>query len=621
MKRIVCLLLAIACTLPLLVACGKQTKLEIVSEGACNIIYDDTQLTEDQAQNFANRIKKAIGVTATVVAASSFVREVQAKANTVLLGSVAVDACRSATADLRYLDYVVGVYDTVYVIAGPSTAATLNAMQYFLEEVLPDDGKEHSELTVSSKHNYRYEGDYRISGMSIGGVPLASCEIVVPNEASASEYRFAVQLRELLVQRTGCLLSIVKLRKAKAEGQIRIGASICADIKLSSAHGYEIGVWGKTLEIAAGSLYGYAEARSAFQDEILGAKKEEYPLADTVRLSGDGAARATEPLVHTGEVRLFFNNVWNGSTGDTTQRAGMLAELYTAYMPDVIGLQECSPAMRNAGISALLSAGYAEVPISSYLVHYGNEGLPRTPLYYRTDTLELLEKGYEDYHDLPFDSEEYEDLLLHGVTSRDMRALMDQDKYGPDEDASKGVTWAIFRVKATGHVFLAASTHLWWQGRDLRDDSARVIQMAVMKAMLVKTAADFMSKNGLVGEMPIFVGGDFNTRMSRESYRTMYQNTSFENLNDLVPEEKQLKLSTTHAYPGFDETLGIWNQAGTPAGAYGNSLDYIFAYSEARSTYEVAHIGMLEEEYAFLTSDHSPIFADITFTASAPVKN
>ena len=74
-----------------------------------------------------------------------------------------------------------------------------------------------------------------------------------------------------------------------------------------------------------------------------------------------------------------------------------------------------------------------------------------------------------------------------------------------------------------------------------------------------------------------------------------------------------------HSYPTFDEELGIWNGMGSPRGDYSQSLDYIFAPRAVRNTYEVVRAQMLYEDYAFLTSDHSPIFVDLNFTANAPV--
>ena len=611
MKRIACALLALLLCMPLLVACGGGNKLRIVADGACTVLYDDTQLTDEQVQQFVADIEESLSATVELIAASSFLGEVTASPNTIILGNVDIEACRAATEALRSKDYVVGVYGDLYVIAGKTVNATTAAMNYFRREILPPEEEGADKLTVSTKSNHRHDGSYAINGMTIGGVPLSQCEIVIPKNCSASEYRTAILLKELLLTKTGYVLPIVKENDAAAVGRISIGASICSQVDVSVAHSYAMGVSGSVLEIAAESLYGYEEAIRVLQDQVLHQKKDAYPLDNSFSLTGNGAARATAPLTNDAELRLLYNNVWGGTDGDEKQRMGQLVELYLEYLPDVIGLQECSEAMRNAGIDKLWDLGYAEVATPGVV--------PRTPLFYRTDTLEVLESGYLSLHDLDFANEKYAYLLPAGVSSANMRALMQQDRTGPDDDSSKSLTWAIFRIKATGHVFFAGSTHLWWQGRDQRDDAARIIQMETMKAYAVRAAAYFMSYNALEGQMPIYIGGDYNSRMSRDSYHSMGSNTVFENINNLVAEAERLKLSTMHNYPTYNEERGLWEVGGSPRGEYPSALDHIFACSMAQSTYQVARIKMLEEDYAFLSSDHSPIFADLNFTSEAPI--
>ncbi len=610
MKRIICIVLALLLCAPLLAACSNQTKLDIVVDGKCSILYDATQITDEQAQDFAARIEKSLGAEPELISTDSFLGKITVKPNTIVLGNVDLEICRTATEGLRNKDYVVGVYGDIYLIAGTAASATVSAMNYFRKELLPDEDEGVNKLTVSSKNNYRYDGNYAINNMSIGGVPLRKCEIVIPQESTVSEHRMAVQLRELLLAKTGYNLPIVAANEVSATGQIRIGSSICSRVDIGTAHSYDMRVSGSVLEIAAESLYGYEEARTAFQDQVLGGKKETYPLDDTFLFSGNGATRATARLENDAEVRLFFNNIWGGTDGDEKQRIGQLVELFLEYSPDVLGLQECSSAMYEAGIYKLLDAGYAEVQTGSVS--------PRTPLFYRTDTVEVLKSGHLKLNTLDFSDTQYVYLLPAGVSSADMAQLMSDDKKGPDDDSSKGLTWAIFRIKATGHVFFAGSTHLWWQGRHDMDDAARIIQMEVMKAFAVKTAAAFMEQKGLQGELPIYIGGDYNSRTSRKSYASMSSNTAFDNINSFVGEADRLKKSTMHNYPTFNDELKIWEIGGSPRGNYDSALDHIFAYRKAEGTYEVVRIEMLEEDYAFLSSDHSPIFADLNFTATAP---
>jgi hypothetical protein len=78
--------------------------------------------------------------------------------------------------------------------------------------------------------------------------------------------------------------------------------------------------------------------------------------------------------------------------------------------------------------------------------------------------------------------------------------------------------------------------------------------------------------------------------------------------------------STTNVEPTYNKETGLWG-GGKSFGFYGSSLDYIFTNNEAvtNNVFSVKHSGVLMEDYAFFSSDHRAVFADIEFT-NAPVK-
>ncbi|MBE6580501.1 MAG: hypothetical protein E7650_02670 [Ruminococcaceae bacterium] len=619
MKRILCLIMACCLLVPLLVACRREAELTIIEDGACVIVYDVDTVDKALAEAVANDIEKAFDAEVTLQASSSFLLDVTADKNTILLGFVDFEPCREVLLPLRNKDFVVGVYGDYYIVGGKNTETTSRAVRYFREEVL-GAAEGGDQLKVSAADNHLYQAKYSVESMTVGGVPLYECEIVLPKNEQVFEYRLAMKIQNILLLKTGYDVPVIGADKASAKGQIRIGQAVCTGLTVSATHGYAMRVTGTALEIAATSLYGYEEAYEAFLSRVINVGKEQHALSDKLSVSGSGAYLVTAAQACDADVRVLFNNIWNGSDdAETAQRAQMQVALYLQYAPDVLGLQECSPTMRNRGIDGLLDAGYREVPSARATAYYRNETVTRTPLFYNTNTVELLEYGHLSLHTLDFSDSRYAHLLYGGITSADMRALMDQDKYGPDEDGSKGVTWAIFRVKKTGHVFMVGSTHLWWQGRDNRDDAARVIQMEIMKSTMLAKSRSFATSNGLDGTVPLFIGGDYNTRITRYSYTSMSTNTAYDDLNSLLPADQRMQDATVHAYPTFDEELGIWNGKGAPRGDYPQSLDYVFAPRAVRSAYEVVRAQMLYEDYAFLTSDHSPIFVDLNFTATTPV--
>ncbi len=226
-------------------------------------------------------------------------------------------------------------------------------------------------------------------------------------------------------------------------------------------------------------------------------------------------------------------------------------------------------------------------------------------MFYRAETIELVDSGYRclavmDYGKYP--------ELLGNYTAEEVSAVARGDR-------SKAVTWGIFRVKATGHVFLAASTHLWWQGGSV-DDVARTVQMREMRALLSESADVFAGKVGLTGTLPVYVGGDFNSRMSRPSYSTMGDEIPFENINFRLPAENRFVDSSVQNYPVYDAATGLWSPDGSPQGAYNSAIDHIFAIRSASGAYRVAYVAMLRDLYARM-SDHAPLLADIDFLDSA----
>jgi len=242
----------------------------------------------------------------------------------------------------------------------------------------------------------------------------------------------------------------------------------------------------------------------------------------------------------------------------------------------------------------------------------GSENQRRTPLFYRADKLDVLECGYLQFDTLSYT--EYPDLL-YGYTPAEIKQKA--------RDSSKGVNWAIFRVKATGEVFMVGSTHLWWQNNVFQDDVGRCVQMAAARDELGAAAAAFAAEHGIAaGTIPILYGGDYNSRGANGyvSLATMNQGAyPFYNLNDAAPSGAKLTMRTNHGYSTYSEERGIWVDPQSINGNYEiMAIDHIYGNMAARNCYQVLAMGMLTEEYSFLGSDHCPIFCDLSFGASMP---
>lgn len=634
MRRFLALLLALCTLFPLFAACSKKDQLKLFENGSAILVYDPSLLSSSELKAFVASVEKATGATLTTK------REYGGEGAKILLGNIDHENCRAVTQDLRINDYALKISGGDYVIGATTTESLKKAMQYFLDTVLA--GIKDGVLTLTPDGDYLFEGTYKSDSFTVGGVPLGRLQIVIPGGYTVSEYRTAVLLQQSLKTLTGYELTIKKGKAdADAEGRILIGRSLCQKANASAAHSWSVAVSGTTLEIAAESFYGYEAVQTALQKEIFTAKAENKSFTDDTSFSGTGRP-ADAVLSRDGDVRIMFNNI-HGSCNTTEfpvePVAMMMSEVIGEYLPDVLGLQECSPAMRGEGdIVSHLAPEYTEVNVTASPDYQQNNRNNYTPLFYRAATVEVLRSGYFCFNFLPYDDEAYSEMWK----GYDPNKLLDENVRQNDgetvtkngrRDGSKGATWAVFRSKATGNIFLVASTHLWWESNDAGDSVTRQIQLAYLKDRLLKEAQTFLTENGIDAEtMPIFVGGDYNARSTGKTSADLAKMTAttplilceagtanaFVNTNNLAPSGKKNTVTTHHAYASWNEELGIYENPQVSSEDYLNSLDYIFANKSANEMFTVTRSAMSADNYSYLSSDHCPVLIDFTFTASAP---
>ncbi len=623
MKKMICIALALLMVLPMLAGCpakgdagGEESGVELtlVSSDTCTIIYDPDLYSTEGMTIFAKKIEDATGVAPTLKTSTSYIGSVRAEKGTIVIGGddVQLKVMQEVMKTVRRKDFVAGIYGDYYILGGQDNVTVAKALEYFAENVL-DKVAEDGTLTVNSKDNYRYDGEYAIENVSVGSVPLYNCEIVRPAKAKPSELRTAMMLQSLLYEKTGYWVEIESAVRASAEGQIRIGTSICPDVTIADGHAYAVAVNGNHLQMAAGSVFGYEALQEKLTYDVFGKNLDELKFNTSIAYNGDGANKATATLENDGDLRILYNNIWggNGTGEDDNQRADMLLELYTAYNPNLICLQEYTPALRSYMNPLFRKMGYKEVPTETskgFVPHKDTETGTRNPIYYNESEFELMEYGYCCLANLTF--EEYPELL-GGYTAEAIREFASKDR-------SKSVNWAILRVKATGELLLVANLHLFWQNDYAKHDIARVIQMRKMRELLTTEAAAFLAKEGISGSMPIIAGGDYNSRANRPSLGSMSTGKiPFLDLNEEAPEGDRITRRTNHAYPRYDPETKLWCDPAFTTEGYDMSIDHIFADRASIGTFTVERMNMIEDLFAYLSTDHCPIFVDISFTASA----
>lgn len=614
MKRILSLFLVLLTLLPLFAACNDKTAVTVVKDGACTVIYDTALVSDEEANALSEAITAATGATVTLKSSISFTAGIISRAGDIIVGNLETVGTRDVLARLRQNDFCLTTAGGELLIGAKTADTVARAITYF-KELLGRVAKLGKDLTLSSDDYYLEHAGYTIETLRIGDAEVCDYKIVTSPRATISEQRFAYSLQQLLLERTGYLLQIVPRESSTPARQIRIG-SICETAKPQDDHSFAMTGGDTVLELAAESFYAYSKLLSSFANTYLNAK--DVTLGATSTLSGNATVEAGNAYTHHGDIRLMFNNIWGSSSGDHVQRVRMLVELYEQYRPDVLGLQECAPAMRNAGIiDRLNDLGYKEVPIDRNFVPYKKESETRDPLLYREEVLELCDYGYQNLAVID-ELDEIKAGLNATQTGSASTALKEARA-----DGSKSVNWAIFRVRATGELFMTASVHLWWKSGTYHD-KIRVVQMREMRELLTNEAAEYLDQNGISGTMPIFIGGDYNSRTTRASYWTMSEEpVPFTNLNTLVEESKQIDCTSSHSYPTYNKDTGFWETSvAIGHGTYDQAIDHIYANAAAVSagSFTVEHIDIVKDLYAYLSSDHNAIFTDVSFTATTPRK-
>ena len=640
MKKLLALLLALAMVLPLAVACTEEPappapeppaepaieELQIFTDGVCYLYYDRSSIRD--IKPLANAISEATGVEVEAVAVyekSSGSSLLEIEDNAILVGNVILpDGSRSAGA-LRSADHMVGILDDRFVIGGLTNAATEKAVEHFLSAVLPeiDDA---GNLTFHKDSNYRINGKYSLADVSINGVSIGHFKIHVSPDCTVSEWRTAVLLKQFLTDRLGYAPELVKADTCTGRGVIRIGNDVC-ETTVSGAHDYAININGTTVEVVAESVFGYLEAQQQLFEVMLYNvdKSEVHDLDNAAGKQGNGLGQAKEPLEINGDLRVMFHNIHGqieGGDMPVEQPTEMMAELYLEYLPDVIGLQECTSHTFRAGIVELLSSEYDMVWDEQTC----------TAMFYRRSTVELLDSGYFCFNDIEDEFTEghiYHDLIEEkGFTVNDIynNNINKDGNQGKRYDSSKGVTWGIFRLKYTGNIFMAGSTHLWWENNadSALDEATRMVQMRSLRNQVTKAADAYAAANGIEkGSIPILVGGDYNSSYERHtSLKTMTSNVNaepFVNVNSLST--SPLTVSTHHTYSRYDKELEIYVDIVKNGNSYQRAIDHIFMNASAQDTITPNYTGIIDDDYSYLSSDHIPIYTDITFNASAPKTN
>ncbi len=185
----------------------------------------------------------------------------------------------------------------------------------------------------------------------------------------------------------------------------------------------------------------------------------------------------------------------------------------------------------------------------------GKTGGEYSPIFYRTDRLELVEDG-----------------TFWLSTTPD-----DPGSRGWDAALPRIATWGRFRDRATGGMFFAINTHFDHVGEEARTQSARLISQRARE---------------LAGDLPIVMTGDFNAEPDSAAYATL--SAAFLDARDLS--------QTGHFGP--DGTFGTFE----PRSEAARRIDFIFVGEGVEVVREATLAHHWESGHA---SDHWPVLAEL----------
>lgn len=406
-------------------------------------------------------------------------------------------------------------------------------------------------------------------------------QIVIPEQANVNEAFTAYRLKDALAE-NGMTAGVVTLVETAGNGGIWIGRA-CGSATVTG-HCYAVTAKDGQIRLVADSSYGYEAAL----DALLGAMPK-AGMPDGLELRGDAAVGFTDSQVYmqskAGDLRAMFYNIYGwGGAGPTELRQQEQLELMRWYKPDVLGMQEYSASYHSGFTAPLCALGYAKVEVENDQTSY-------TPLFYRTDTMELLDCGSVLFP---------ETFTVDGVTlpSNDVR--------------SKSLTWAVLRLRKTGKAVIAASTHFMWDDpARLKWEQANAIRIANAQ-MALDTIRAVRAKNAAYRTLPCLLGGDLNSCPGSGPFQLLQQSGMVWAYDAA---EVKSDCGGTKPYPVYDAEKKYYTaNLAKPAGTCMNDIDFIWIGQgeESAPGVRVSVYGTVTDRYACQSSDHCPKFVDVT---------
>lgn len=470
---------------------------------------------------------------------------------------------------LRYGEYAIAIEGNKLIIGGPNENASIAALRYFINTFLYKNenlkkGEKNGTLIFSESDSLRFKRKFAIEEMTVDGVPISEFCFTVPENGYIETY-VARLIARYITKNHGVTLPI--LTEVEAAGKythfIRIG-------NLPGAHdSYAIRVKDGHLEVDFSNVFLSMAAYDTLINKVFRAEGGKIALPGGELDHGPTVISPYDILNTRGDVRILYHNIWGYLNADgsnpVSMRADIAIPIYEAIAPEIICFEEAGSSYRTSAKSLfkwLKAEGYTEICFS-------NEGGTGNPIFYRKDLLELVDSGY-----------------------------------AKARSGDKGTTWAVFRLKSdTTKTFAVTNSHFAANtnaggdadlGNTYRIADAKTA-VSVMESILTKYP-----------NIPVFVGGDFNTNPTGQPYHVL-TGAGLTNVLKLT-DSKDTAKPYHGSYP-YDKDFDLYDPvAGAAAGTSGGSIDHIMTVPNGA---QILQYRVMSGKLSATISDHCPHFVDV----------
>ena len=372
----------------------------------------------------------------------------------------------AAKNSIGFGDWTVRVYGNKIVIFGHNHDSLKAAAEYCIEHLIAVDDATGT-VTLSGEYTHTSNEAFLFTPEN----PISGYTVVYP-DGNALAKSLAERVATRIKRQMGMELSVVSDATGAQDCEILIGLTSRSESKTAfsglSPIKYCIRAVGKKLVIGAPTDMALENGLDAFLFEYFGTSEytdalnfsEDCNIEAVAYFKRDGAA-----LYKGTDLRIMSWNMltelWNDKIPvDVRDEQAAAAILY--YCPDVIGMQEITPAWYDT-LENLLGDTYAFVSRKNQSGSISYNGI-----FYNKNKVKLIESGVKNY----------------SVGAATMRLY----------------TWALFERISDGERFIVSSTH--W---DTGSYPERIKVQASEMATIVKQLQEKY-------QVPIFNTGDYNTK-------------------------------------------------------------------------------------------------------------